>query len=645
MRTRQMLLGMAFLPLLACEPAEIEMDETNQAESPLTITDSTYEIKSVSSSKCAAVNGASQASGATVVQLTCNSQGSQRWQVRQLSDATYEIKAQHSGLCMAVASNSSRNGLNIVQSRCSEADNQRWTFASSSGALLVKPQTTGANNRKCMDVTGSSQDNAAQIIQWDCGGTSNQRWIFTATSDGGGGGGGSGGSGTPPTGTKVTYTLDNTTIFANPERGFYHHQETSGNSPLDQNQLSSYRTSEGVSLILRLYYLNSFRSGSISSSYLSSMTTDFNRLRAAGLKAVVRFAYTSSMNKPYGDASKDRVLAHIAQLAPILRTNADVIATVQVGFVGAWGEWYYTDYFGDENNISAAQWNDRKAVVEALLGALPSSRTVQLRTPAFKQHFYGTAALSASEAFGNTSKARVGHHNDCFLASSDDLGTYGNVSADKSYLAAENLYLPQGGETCATSSYSGWSNAAADMERLHYSYLNRDYLGDVYNSWGSNIDVARRRLGYRLALVDSTFDSSTRPGGELKANIGLRNDGYAAPYNPRAVEIIARHQSSGARLVAKLLVDPRRFAPGVSQQIDARLCIPTGTPEGTYTLSLALPDPEPTLHDRPEYSIRLANTGLWDAQSGVNNLKQSFTVSANSASSSCSTGSVQLGPA
>ena len=68
-----------------------------------------------------------------------------------------------------------------------------------------------------------------------------------------------------------------------------------------------------------------------------------------------------------------------------------------------------------------------------------------------------------------------------------------------------------------------------------------------------------------------------------------------------------------------------------------------GTPEGTYALSLALPDPEPTLHDRPEYAIRLANAGLWDAATGSHSLKQSITVSASTASASCGAGSVQLG--
>jgi hypothetical protein len=183
------------------------------------------------------------------------------------------------------------------------------------------------------------------------------------------------------------------------------------------------------------------------------------------------------------------------------------------------------------------------------------------------------------------------------------------------------------------------------MAKLRYSYLNRDYQAAVLSSWGSNLAVVQRRLGYRLALLSGSFQGGARAGGELGLSLTLRNDGYAAPYNPRSVEIIARHQSTGARLRAKLNVDPRRFAPGAVQRIDARLCLPAGTPDGSYALSLALPDPEPALRNRPEYSIRLANSGLWDAAGGANSLNQSVRIGADIALVPCTSGSVPLGPA
>ena len=654
MRARQIAVVLSMLSLLDCSPAEPGDAGADPAveslNSAVTVEDGQYEVRSVGSGRCAAVQGASQSAGASVVQLGCDGSASRLWSFQRVGTSTYRITAAHSGDCLAVSADSTSSGLRIVQAACSGAPNQLFRLVDSSGAYLIKPQTTGAQNRRCLDVADGSLLDGARLIQWTCHGEDNQRWLLARSGTGSGTdtgtdtGTGSGGSTPPADAVTVSYPVDSTTNFANPERGFYHHEETSSGSysPLSQSALTAYRTQESISLILRLFYLESFRSGAISTSYLDNMRTDFARLRAAGLKAVVRFAYTSDSSSPYGDASPDRVLAHIAQLKPILAANADVIAAVQAGFVGAWGEWYYTDYFGDEGSVSSSNWADRKAVTDALLGALPGSRSVQLRTPAFKQRLYGSTVLAATEAFTGTARARVGHHNDCFVASADDLGTYGSVSADKAYLSTENLYVPQGGEACATSSYSGYSNASADLERLHYSYLNRDYLGAVYTSWGANLDVVKRRLGYRLALTSGTFQPSARPGSELRLLLTVRNDGYAPPFNPRGVEILARNGSTGALYVAKLAADPRRFVPAGSATIDARLCLPAALPAGTYALSLALPDPEPALHDRPEYAIRLANSGLWDATSGANSLKQSVVVSATAAATACGSGSVPL---
>jgi hypothetical protein len=47
---------------------------------------------------------------------------------------------------------------------------------------------------------------------------------------------------------------------------------------------------------------------------------------------------------------------------------------------------------------------------------------------------------------------------------------------------------------------------------------------------------------------------------------------------------------------------------------------------GRYDVLRSLPDPEPTLRGRPEYSIRLANTETWETGSGYSNLKAQVRV-------------------
>ena len=180
----------------------------------------------------------------------------------------------------------------------------------------------------------------------------------------------------------VNYTASNLN-FANPERGSYHYTEAqSGNYNLiNQNQLESWRTNDNITMIIRIFYLKDFINSPISQTYLNNIQTDFDRIRAAGLKCVIKFAYTENTNDAY-DASKTQILAHLQQLKPYIQNNADVIAIMQAGFIGVWGEWYYTDHFGMPP--TAADYQNRKDIVEAILDILPSNRMIQIRTPKLK---------------------------------------------------------------------------------------------------------------------------------------------------------------------------------------------------------------------------------------------------------------------
>lgn len=61
--------------------------------------------------------------------------------------------------------------------------------------------------------------------------------------------------------------------------------------------------------------------------------------------------------------------------------------------------------------------------------------------------------VSDVNALDGTNQTRTGHHNDCFLASDTDLGTYtdGNIDAEKSYIEVESKFTVMGGETCAVN--------------------------------------------------------------------------------------------------------------------------------------------------------------------------------------------------
>lgn len=286
---------------------------------------------------------------------------------------------------------------------------------------------------------------------------------------------------------------------------------------------------------------------------------------------------------------------------------------MQAGFIGAWGEWH-----SSTNGLDNAE--DRRDILLAILGALPASRMVQIRTPHFKEQIFGTGTIAAEEAFRGSAKARTGHHNDAFLASSTDFGTYQSpIETWKDYVAQDGRFTPIGGETSAYNPpRSDGSSADVEMARLHWSYCNIDYHPDVIASWASQgyLERIRSRLGYRFSLLTASWTEAVVPGGVLDLSLHFQNDGYAAPFNERPVYVLLRGGS--VSLSAPLSVDVRRWEAGTNPQIVTRLRIPADVPDGTYALSLWMPDAYPSLRQRPEYSIRLANEGVWDAADGTN---------------------------
>lgn len=481
--------------------------------------------------------------------------------------------------------------------------------------------------------------------------------------------------------------------FPNPERGFYRATSTttSNFNPLNQTNLENFRNQQtpfnanyGVksTLIFRYYILDNFTDSPISTTALQLIGNDFNTARAAGVKLVPRFSYINSTSSsgcsgdicpPYGDAPKNIILNHISQLQPIFQTHNDVIASVQMGFIGIWGEQYYSDHFGDASQapdykLTDQNWLDRNEVLVALLAAVPADKMIQVRYPQIKQRFiYGVNApttsspLTAVEAYSGSDKSRIGFHNDCFMASFSDFGTYvdyGNSSTPsnsdttnlRAYHTEDSRYVVVGGETCSDD-YSPQNDCAStnpqayadtDLERMHYSYMNADYNQEVNNDWqtGGCMEDIKRRLGYRFELTNGTFSDQARPGTVVNFNLGVRNMGYAAPYNQRRVEVILRHNTTGTIHYAYVNDDPRSWEPATTTTISHSLCLPPDLPTGTYSWLLALPDPQLSLEDNPLYNIRIASsigtTDTWEASTGYHNLGASLEITNSGPGNNCS---------
>ena len=101
---------------------------------------------------------------------------------------------------------------------------------------------------------------------------------------------------------------------------------------MEAGALAELREGQGVTLVLRMYYLNEFRDRPIDAARLGLMAKDFEAMREAGVKCLLRFAYNEKIGE--ADAPIEMVLGHMEQLEPVLKKNADVIAVGAGGVRG-----------------------------------------------------------------------------------------------------------------------------------------------------------------------------------------------------------------------------------------------------------------------------------------------------------------------
>ena len=404
-----------------------------------------------------------------------------------------------------------------------------------------------------------------------------------------------------PASVSHTYTYSDASLF-NPERGFFTPYELP--SPAG---FSSVRITGNTLAHLNIY-LNDYRESDIPEDLLNGLQTNFDDIREAGVKAIIRFAYNEG---PYPDtepdASKEQILRHIEQLTPLLQTNTDIIAWVEAGFIGAWGEWHTST-----NGLDNIQ--DKQEILTVLVAAIPN-RYVQVRYPANIIEMYPNPEDAVT--------ARVAHHNDCFLSSETDVGTYERdgeitIERDQAYLAELTRFTPMSGETCAPfPPRSECTNAIQEMELLHFSAINEAYHKGIIRSWedGGCLQEITDRMGYRLALTSANFNEQVRPGGILNLAVAIENKGFASIINERFLYVVLFNGTE--RYEVKTSIDPRTWQPGTSS-FNVQLHIPSNADEGDYQLAFWLPDAYETLHDNPLYAVQFANENIFDEQTGLN---------------------------
>lgn len=419
--------------------------------------------------------------------------------------------------------------------------------------------------------------------------------------------------------------------------------------------------------------------------------------RARGVKVLFRPRYDRIVQDAEGDTcnvpstclfndvgepvfhanSLDRQKNHINAVAAMLAEYKDVIAFIQAGYLGNWGEWNTGNSsrctpYTEANAPMLYCCTDRLEIIDHLVSTYAAAgiaQHVELRTPVF-----------AKEALELNASATVGLHNDCFMSSRDtdvvpvngsDSGTYSDFlgcspqpcdstqicgSAPNNCGSTENFgstvdarawamdrteNYSFGGETCPRNPTGSerWRTCSnmigpdSEPASLHMSYLNGDYVKAAVDTWelgdadgNTCYEDIRRKLGYRFDVTSVEYASTVAAGQSFQVRVQVANTGWAKLHKPRQAKIVLRSGSlsypfeipevSGGAVAS--------WAPGQTTLISVTACPP---PPGTYKVRLWIPDPDVVDPDAPwriPYAVKLAtkhNGGnVFDPATGENDL-------------------------
>ena len=413
-------------------------------------------------------------------------------------------------------------------------------------------------------------------------------------------------------------------------------------------------TKDENSLVFVRFNLTGYKTKDLDSYVLNAIKQVLEDVRSQGKKAVVRFCYTTTGKD---DASWTWVQSHIASLQPLFESYKDVIYVVHAGFIGKKGEWGGSDNFSEtapsypNEPSSSSFYQKRGPVIDALLSAVPASRQIALRVPAYKRYYAwyinevtSCWAWNPITAFGGTDyNSRIAFHNDRFAANVGNGGTFadwatpygdpnppGNV--DRRMWYSQSAWLVCGGETGGAEAgdnvnpdpvYSTFDKAREAIFDQHLSYLNNldnRSSTSLRNLTDPDIEELRKSLGYHLWLKDARiYYSDSDPdalaaGKSLTVSCMLENKGAAPVIYQRPMKLLLLDKDDDLQAVLEGdMGDVRLVAPnGGTRNFVARLKIPARGIKPGDKLALYFPDASDTIEDRAVYAIHLANDHLTD---------------------------------
>ena len=118
----------------------------------------------------------------------------------------------------------------------------------------------------------------------------------------------------------------------------------------------------------------------------------------------------------------------------------------------------------------------------------------------------------------------------------------------------------------------------------------------------------KKMLGYRLWLENLKITGTDfNSGSSITVRLKIHNSGAAPVINQRPMKLVLLHNGTPYEL--RSVGDVRTVASETTKTFTVSVTLPRTVVSGDK-LALWLPDQASNLRSRPEYSIRLANSGM-----------------------------------
>lgn len=387
------------------------------------------------------------------------------------------------------------------------------------------------------------------------------------------------------------------------------------------------------------------------------------KLRQNNQSAVIRFAYDYKYSGKTSDGvDKDGnpyyrsvweptddsfISQHQEKVGAVISNYTDVIAAVECGIIGPWGEMHTSD------RTDAAS---EKKIIGKWLEVLPEDMTVNVRKPKDFCAWSGEDLSNIDKyvAKKGTDAYRIGMYNDGYLGSARDLGTYKNRNKEITWLTTQTDHTLFGGELVQWDDEDGGEplNNIAFFEKegfkTHTSYLNKDWHDGVMNGFRSTtynggdslykgktteFDFLRNRMGYRFVVrgVRMTTELSADENFELETTI--ENVGFGNLFKNEQTSVIIKGNGlekefklwkldsgkgeKASNYAAQKWLSGTSLSDRISNTMSAELDLPDDMPAGNYKVYIKIANRK---SGEGEYPIRFSNVGsnVYDASLKAN---------------------------